>query len=116
MITRTPFRISFCGGGTDLPSYYLENGGCVLRASINKYVHVTNNLMLFYIGGTRKVLEVIKSHFKKNLDKNLCEGGEIKKSSPISVSNPDIDDAYRLAIDSGAVGKKLLGAGGMVSC
>ena len=116
MITRTSFRVSFCGGGTDLPPYYLENGGCVLSASINKYVHVTNNLMPFFIGGTRKASEVIKSHSKKNFDKNLCEGGEIKKSSPISVSNPDIDDTYQLAIDSGAVGKKLLGAGGMVSC
>ena len=41
IITRTPFRISFCGGGTDLPDYYKENGGCVVSTSINKYIYIT---------------------------------------------------------------------------
>lgn len=41
IITRTPLRISFCGGGSDLPDYYRKNGGCVLSTSINKYIYIT---------------------------------------------------------------------------
>ena len=41
IITRTPFRISFCGGGTDLPDYYKENGGCVVSTTIDKYIYIT---------------------------------------------------------------------------
>jgi len=40
IITRTPFRISFAGGGTDLKEYYAEENGCVLSTSINKYIYV----------------------------------------------------------------------------
>ena len=36
IIIRTPYRISFFGGGTDYPAWYRENGGCVLSTSINK--------------------------------------------------------------------------------
>jgi D-glycero-alpha-D-manno-heptose-7-phosphate kinase len=41
IITRTPFRISFFGGGTDYPVYYKENGGVVLSTTINKYCYIT---------------------------------------------------------------------------
>ena len=42
IITRTPLRISLGGGGTDLPSYYRENGGGFLvAAAINKYIYVS---------------------------------------------------------------------------
>ena len=41
IITRTPFRISFCGGGSDLPSFYEKYGGCVLSTSINKYMYIS---------------------------------------------------------------------------
>ena len=40
IITRTPFRISFVGGGTDLPSFYRNEFGQVLSTSINKYIYV----------------------------------------------------------------------------
>ncbi|MEW5911538.1 MAG: kinase [Thermodesulfobacteriota bacterium] len=40
IITRTPFRISFFGGGTDYPAYYREYGGSVLNATINKYCYI----------------------------------------------------------------------------
>lgn len=39
--TRTPFRMSFLGGGTDFPAYFNEHGGCVLSATFNKYSYVT---------------------------------------------------------------------------
>ena len=40
IISRTPFRISFFGGGTDYPAFYEENGGAVLSTSINKYCYI----------------------------------------------------------------------------
>ncbi|UCG53921.1 MAG: kinase, partial [Dehalococcoidia bacterium] len=40
IISRTPFRISFFGGGTDYPAFYEENGGAVLSTTINKYCYV----------------------------------------------------------------------------
>lgn len=40
IITRTPFRISFAGGGSDLPSFYRRHEGCVLSTTINKYMYV----------------------------------------------------------------------------
>jgi len=41
IITRTPFRISFFGGGTDYPVFYKEHGGAVLSTTINKYCYIT---------------------------------------------------------------------------
>ncbi len=44
IITRTPLRISFAGGATDLPSFYREyGGGAVTSAAIDRYVHVLVN-------------------------------------------------------------------------
>ena len=40
IISRTPFRISFVGGGTDLRSFYSEEPGQVLSSSIDKYIYV----------------------------------------------------------------------------
>ena len=41
IISRTPFRISFFGGGTDYPAWYQEHGGAVLATTINKYCYIT---------------------------------------------------------------------------
>lgn len=41
IISRTPHRISFFGGGTDYPSWYRENGGKVLGVAIDKYCYIT---------------------------------------------------------------------------
>ncbi|HTW40082.1 MAG TPA: GHMP kinase [Thermoplasmata archaeon] len=44
IITRTPLRISFAGGGTDLPNFYRQyEGGAVVNAAIDKYIHVIVN-------------------------------------------------------------------------
>ncbi len=40
IITRTPFRISFAGGGSDLPVFYKRQTGCVLSTSIDKYMFI----------------------------------------------------------------------------
>jgi len=41
IISRTPFRISFFGGGTDYPVWYQEHGGSVLATTIDKYLYIT---------------------------------------------------------------------------
>jgi D-glycero-alpha-D-manno-heptose-7-phosphate kinase len=41
IISRTPFRISFFGGGTDYPAWYKENGGAVLATTIDKYCYIS---------------------------------------------------------------------------
>lgn len=41
IVTRTPLRLSFAGGGTDLPAYYERADGAVLSSAVNQYVYVT---------------------------------------------------------------------------
>lgn len=41
IITRTPFRISFFGGGTDYPVWYKENSGAVISTTIDKYCYIS---------------------------------------------------------------------------
>ncbi len=41
VITRTPFRVSFFGGGTDYPDWYREHGGAVLATTIDKYCYIS---------------------------------------------------------------------------
>lgn len=62
LIVRSPVRISFGGGGTDLPAYYQQYGGVVLSAAINKYFYT--------ILGTRtdQCIQIISS------DLRICEG------------------------------------------
>jgi D-glycero-alpha-D-manno-heptose-7-phosphate kinase len=43
IITRTPFRITLGGGGTDLPSYYEKYGGFIFSAGIDKYMFIDSN-------------------------------------------------------------------------
>ena len=40
IISKTPLRVSFCGGGSDIPSFYSKHGGCVLSTAIDKYVYL----------------------------------------------------------------------------
>ncbi len=43
IISRTPLRISFAGGGSDLPAYYKQEPGAVTSTAINKYIYITVN-------------------------------------------------------------------------
>src|SRR5258706_13904443 len=43
IISRTPLRMSFVGGGSDLPAYYRRFGGAVVSTAINKFVYITVN-------------------------------------------------------------------------
>ncbi|MBR1092279.1 GHMP kinase [Bradyrhizobium manausense] len=51
IISRTPLRMSFVGGGSDIPAFYREYGGAVLSTAIDKYVYV--NINRKFDGGIR---------------------------------------------------------------
>lgn len=65
IITRTPFRISFAGGGSDLKNYYEKFGGSVLSVSINKYLYLS---MHPYFDEDGYLLKYSKTENVKNVD------------------------------------------------
>lgn len=92
IITRAPFRVSFCGGGSDLPSFYEKYGGCVLSTTIRKYMYLTihnyfekNQIVLKY-----SKTEIVKDYdeiqhriFKQCLQDFNVKGVEISSSADI---------------------------------
>ena len=61
VISRTPYRISFFGGGTDYPGWYRLHGGSVLAATINKYCYLTcRYLPPFFEHRTRVMYSIIE--------------------------------------------------------
>ena len=56
IITKTPFRISFFGGGTDYPGWYREHGGAVLSTSINKYCYITCRFLPPFFEHTHRIV------------------------------------------------------------
>ena len=62
IITRTPYRVSFFGGGTDYPAWYRNHGGAVLAAAIARYCYITCRwLPPFFDHKSRIVYSVIES-------------------------------------------------------
>jgi D-glycero-alpha-D-manno-heptose-7-phosphate kinase len=62
IITRTPFRVSFFGGGTDYPAWYQQHGGEVLSTTIDKYCYITcRHLPPFFEHKHRIVYSVIEN-------------------------------------------------------
>src|SRR5439155_12734888 len=49
IISRAPVRISFFGGGTDYPEYFLQHGGAVLATAIDKFCYVTASPFLSHL-------------------------------------------------------------------
>ena len=64
IITRTPFRLTLGGGGTDLPSFYREHGGFVLAVGIDKYMYLAVTLLSL----TRNSLPLQNSELVDNVD------------------------------------------------
>ncbi len=56
IISRTPHRISFFGGGTDYPSYYRENGGKVIGAAIDKYCYLNVRKLPPFFDHTHRIV------------------------------------------------------------
>ncbi len=59
IISKTPVRVSFFGGGTDYPDYFRENGGAVLSTTVDKYIYIS----------VRKTTRVSEYKYKINYSK-----------------------------------------------
>ena len=70
IISRTPFRISFFGGGTDYPAWYRENGGAVLNTTIDKYCYISCRFLPPFFG--------YKYRIRYSLREEKCDINEIK--------------------------------------
>jgi len=109
IVARTPLRMSFVGGGSDLPSYYRKSGGAVLSTSIDKYMYVTvnkkfdNNIRLSYsVTENRSGVEQIEHPIVRNTLELLgIEGGiEITSISDIPSQGSGLgsSSAYTVAL------------------
>ncbi|HEX2865983.1 MAG TPA: hypothetical protein VHO03_03020 [Ignavibacteriales bacterium] len=65
IISQTPLRISFVGGGTDFPDFYLQYGGSVLSTAIDKYVYV--------IVMSRYDSKIVLNYSEKEVVENVCD-------------------------------------------
>ena len=89
IISRTPFRVSFFGGGTDYPVWYRENGGAVLGTTIDKYCYITcrylppffthkHRIVYSKIETVKDVTEIIHASARETLKHMaICSGIEI---------------------------------------
>ena len=92
IISRTPFRISFAGGGTDLPAFYTRHPGAVVSTAIDKYMYVTVNrffderiiLKYWRTELVRKVSEVRHPILRECLKKTgLTQGIEVTSMADV---------------------------------
>lgn len=92
IITRTPFRVSFAGGGSDIPAFYEKHGGCVLSTSINKYMYISVHPSFDAEKTTLKysqteivgdVSEIQHVYFKSILQKLGVQGIEISSTADV---------------------------------
>lgn len=65
VISRTPFRISFFGGGTDYPAWYRKNGGTVLATTIDKYCYLTVRYLPPFFDNKYRILYNLVERCKK---------------------------------------------------
>jgi len=64
IISRTPFRISFFGGGTDYPRWFKENKGAVLATTINKYCYITCRYLPPFFDHNSRIIYSKMEHVK----------------------------------------------------
>jgi D-glycero-alpha-D-manno-heptose-7-phosphate kinase len=89
IITRTPFRISFFGGGTDFPDWYKEHGGAVLSTTIDKYCYVSLRRLPPFFGYKHKIVFFSKQEAFDELHE---------------IQHPAVREVYRfMNVDSGLV-------------
>lgn len=65
ILSRTPLRVSFAGGGSDLPSYYTKHGGAVLSTTIDKYIYIAVHR---YFYPNQSLLKYSKTELVNNND------------------------------------------------
>ena len=92
IITKTPFRISFAGGGSDLADFYEKYGGCVLSTSINRYCYISihpyfdeNKTLLKYSENelVRDLSEIRHRIFNCVLNERKLHGVEIVSTADV---------------------------------
>lgn len=92
IITRTPFRISFAGGGSDLPAYYRHEQGAVLSTTIDKYMYLVihplfngNNVLLKYSQTemVSKLSDILHPIFREALSMYNLTGVDINSIADI---------------------------------
>ena len=92
IISKTPLRISFCGGGSDIPSFYTRHGGCVLSTSIDKYIYLTSvrsfderqtQLKYSIVENVRDIDDIKHPVFREMLRQYGLSGFEINSTSDI---------------------------------
>lgn len=77
IITRTPFRMSFFGGGTDLPEFFNEHGGSVISTTFDKYCYVTaRHLPPFFDYST----ELVYSKIERVVDPSELEHPAVRSA------------------------------------
>jgi len=106
IISKTPYRISFFGGGTDYPEWYLKNGGEVISSTINKYLYLScRHLPEFFshkfrivyssIELVKKIDEInhpvvrmaLKKYYKNNLGLEIHYDGDLPSRSGMGSSS-----------------------------
>ena len=65
IISKTPYRISLFGGGSDYPEWYLENGGTVISSTINKYIYISCRELPPYFEHKHRIVYSIVEEVKK---------------------------------------------------
>lgn len=71
IITRTPFRVSFAGGGSDLAAYYERYGGAVVSTAINKYIYLSMHPYFFKDGYFLKYSDVEHANTVDDIKHNI---------------------------------------------
>ena len=109
IIVQTPLRVSFFGGGTDFPSFFREEGGCVLTSAIDKYIFVTVKKRFDHklrIGYTRTEMvdcvndvqhEIIREVLRKT---GISEGVEITTMGDIPSAGSGLGSSSTVTVGS----------------
>lgn len=105
IISKTPFRISFFGGGTDYPVWYEEHGGAVLSTTIDKYCYINirylppffehkHRIVYSYIENVKSVNEIqhpvvkaLLKHFKIKTGLEIHHDGDLPARSGLGSSS-----------------------------
>ena len=105
IITKTPFRMSFFGGGTDMESFFMENGGAVLSTTFDKYCYVNvRHLPRFFDYST----ELSYAKIERVTDVNDIQHPAIREAMKMldDVKNTKLDnmfDKIRQTIEEGGL-------------
>lgn len=92
IITRTPFRVSFSGGGSDIPAFYEKHGGCTVSTTIDKYMHISihptfdeRNIILKYseTETIRNYKDIKHKYYRQILSDTMIRGVEITSTADV---------------------------------